>query len=148
MLFNKIHFIKTIFILSVVSSVSVLSGCASSSKGDHLIPQEGLTVSQIYAQSGQGESVGSPYGTTQDDDLIEARARAASANTSSASHSPTTVSLQKPTSRFQLISNPSIPIYIYPHLVSMGNDEVPVEGYQTAFFLYSKNHYALPWEHY
>lgn len=143
-----------VLLLAVMSSVLYLTGCASSSSGgDHLIPQQGLTVSQIYAQSGQGESAGSPYGTMQDEDLMAARAQAAP----SINHGNTAPTFQpmQPMSqpaqkngRFQLVGNPSIPIYIYPHLVAMGSDEVPVDGYETAFFLYTKNHYALPWEKY
>ena len=141
-------------LMAGLSGVLLLTGCASNgSGGDHLIPQQGLTVSQIYAQSGQGESAGSPYGTQQDEDLMAARAQAANgvSGVSSQQHYQAMKQVSQPpqkNGRFQLVGNPSIPIYIYPHLVSMGSDEVPVDGYETAFFLYTKNHYALPWEKY
>jgi len=143
MLFKQITRIKTFFLVVVVVGAGTLTGCATSNNGsDHLIPQEGLTVSQIYAQSGQGESAEGPYSASQDEDLMAARAQAGNAHLSNYSTSSNNHS------KFQLISNPNVPIYIYPHLVSMGSDEVPVDGYETAFFLYTQNHYALPWERY
>ena len=41
-----------------------------------------------------------------------------------------------------LMENPSIPIYIYPHLVNMGTDEVPRRWLRHRVFLH-ENHYAL-----
>lgn len=49
-------------------------------------------------------------------------------------------------SQFQVVPNPSIPLYIYPHLATQGAQAVPVPGYTTAFFLYERNHYALSGE--
>ena len=48
--------------------------------------------------------------------------------------------------QFQVVPNPSIPLYIYPHLAWQGAQAVPVPGYTTAFFLYERNHYALSGE--
>ncbi len=132
--------------------IATLTSCASSSKsgsgGDHLIPQQGLTVQQIYRQSSSGENNGlyeGEFGSGSDDPSVEA------ARTQVPAVYPATVQaspFQTPKTQFALMDNPSVPIYVYPHLVKMGNDEVPVDGYATTFFLYSQNHYALPWEHY
>lgn len=136
-------------ILSLLAST--LIGCASGSKsasGDHLIPQEGLTVQQIYRQSSNGENTGmyeSEYGESGDESIDAARARIQPAVYPATTQS---APFATPKTQFALMDNPSVPIYVYPHLVKMGDDEVPVDGYATAFFLYSQNHYALPWEHY
>lgn len=147
-LFKKTSY--CILLIAGFCSEVLLSGCVpiGSSGSDHLIPQEGLTVSQIYAQSGQGGSAGVPFGAEQDEDLMAARSQTANM-TSQESQSVAMMRQSSPMNgQFQLVSNPSIAIYIYPHLVDMGSDEVPVNGYETAFFLYTKNHYALPWEKY
>ena len=132
--------------------IASLTSCSSSSKSgskqDHLIPQEGLTVQQIYRQSSSGENNGlyeGEFGSSNDDQSVEAaRAQIPAVYPATVQASP----FQTPKTQFALMDNPSVPIYVYPHLVKMGNDEVPVDGYATTFFLYSQNHYALPWEHY
>lgn len=45
---------------------------------------------------------------------------------------------------FPLLPNPELLLYVYPHLA--GNEEAPVPGYTTAFFLYDTPHFALPGE--
>lgn len=45
---------------------------------------------------------------------------------------------------FPMAENPTITMYVYPHLAE--REQVPVPGYTTAFSLYAGNHYALPSE--
>jgi len=127
-----------------------LAGCAShasSGKNDHLIPQEGLTVQQIYHQvgeGGEGNAMGEAEWSKEGDTSLEtARQRVLPAGYPTTTQDSPFIETK---TKFALMDNPSIPIYIYPHFVNMGMDEVPVDGYATAFFLYTKNHYALPWE--
>ena len=47
-------------------------------------------------------------------------------------------------SLFPLLPNPNIVMYIYPHFVGPGNDQIPVPGYSTAFPLYLHTQYAMP----
>jgi len=127
-------------------TVLTLTGCAShasSGENDHLIPQQGLTVQQIYHQAGQGGEVSDEWSGEGDTSLETARQRVLPAAYPTTTQASPFVETK---TQFSLMDNPSIPIYIYPHLVNMGTDEVPVDGYATAFFLYTKNHYALPWE--
>lgn len=49
---------------------------------------------------------------------------------------------------FKPLPNPQIPIYIYPHLASVGSDDLPVPGYTTVFSLFSHDEYAMPSEQY
>lgn len=133
--------------LSLLLMSLTLGGCAShasSGENDHLIPQQGLTVQQIYRQAGQGEAVGDTAWDGEGDTSLEtARQRVLPATYPTTTQASPFVETK---TQFALMDNPSIPIYIYPHLVNMGSDEVPVDGYATAFFLYTQNHYALPWE--
>lgn len=46
--------------------------------------------------------------------------------------------------RFPRLPNPTLVLYVFPHLV--GNERVPVPGYATTFQLYAKPEYALPGE--
>ena len=45
---------------------------------------------------------------------------------------------------FPRLSNPTLVLYVYPHLT--GRDRHPVPGYSTAFTFYEKVEYALPGE--
>jgi conjugative transfer region lipoprotein (TIGR03751 family) len=154
--------------LIVWISLVLLTGCTIGEK--HMIPQKGLTVQQIYQHSGSGAmgygQQSSHYGDNGDDELNQARAAAHdSSSPQAAPHEANqnngTVNGKKRQApsresspdiqregTFKQLQNPSVSIYIMPHFVRMGSDEVPVAGYSTSFFLYSKNHYALPWESY
>ncbi len=45
---------------------------------------------------------------------------------------------------FRRLPNPTLLMWIHPHFV--GDNEAPVPGYVTAFFLYVRDHFALPGE--
>ena len=47
--------------------------------------------------------------------------------------------------RFMRVPNPTLVMYIFPHLA--GIHRVPVPGYSTVFPLYERPEYALPGEH-
>ncbi|MBK1734908.1 TIGR03751 family conjugal transfer lipoprotein [Halorhodospira abdelmalekii] len=46
--------------------------------------------------------------------------------------------------RFGRVPNPSMVMYVYPHLATP--DEAPVPGYSTTFPMFERDHYALPGE--
>jgi conjugative transfer region lipoprotein (TIGR03751 family) len=46
--------------------------------------------------------------------------------------------------RFARLPNPTLVMFIFPHLA--GNDAVPVPGFATSFPMYERTHYALPGE--
>lgn len=140
------HWINSLALLFTALTLTGCASHASSGENDHLIPQQGLTVQQIYHQAGQGgegNTMGDEWSGEGDTSLETARQRVLPAAYPTTTQSSPFVDTK---TQFALMENPSIPIYIYPHLVNMGTDEVPVDGYATAFFLYTKNHYALPWE--
>lgn len=45
---------------------------------------------------------------------------------------------------FPILPNPTLIIYVHPHLAGTGL--APVPGYYTSFPLYKRTHYALPGE--
>jgi len=47
---------------------------------------------------------------------------------------------------FPLLSNPSVVMYVYPHLAGTGEDQTPAPGYSTIFPLYTQLNYAMPGE--
>ncbi len=46
--------------------------------------------------------------------------------------------------RFPRLPNPTLVMYVFPHLA--GREQVPVPGYATTFPMYREVHYALPGE--
>ncbi len=46
--------------------------------------------------------------------------------------------------RFTRLPNPTLMLYVYPHLAA--DNQYPVPGYFTSFSLYEVNYYALPGE--
>ena len=46
--------------------------------------------------------------------------------------------------RFGRVPNPSMVMYVFPHLATP--NEVPVPGYSTTFRMFERDHYALPGE--
>jgi len=115
----------------------LLAGCAGSK--DTILPQEGPTMREIYdahVQIAQGEDL---------------RRRPAAAplrppghhvsDLGAAAHADYRVL----SARFRRVPNPTLMMYIFPHLA--GAHRVPVPGYSTVFPLYERPEYALPGEH-
>ena len=50
------------------------------------------------------------------------------------------------TSGFARLPNPMVTMTIYPHFVYLNGESYPKPETKTAFFLYPKNHFALPSE--
>lgn len=114
----------------VCASVLTLNACASSIVTSKPIPEGGLTVSELYIQSTEAPvqrwSVKRPVhyqGCTRD-------ARNEIQNL------------------FKPLDNPQIPIYVYPHVALIGDEQLLKPGYTTGFFLYKQNQFALASEQY
>ncbi|HFL2715780.1 TPA: TIGR03751 family conjugal transfer lipoprotein [Legionella pneumophila] len=126
--YNKLHMIL------VLGSVLLLTACASKSISSTAIPEGGLTVSQIYQQS-IGEAMPSwslPKRQTKPVNYA--------GYTREASNEIQNL--------FKPLDNPQIPIYIFPHVALIGDEQLIKPGYTTAFFLYKQNQFALASEHY
>jgi len=119
-----------LIILMMGCSFIFLGGCSSRSISSGFIENEGLTVNEIYAQT-----------TAElDEDL------ATSALKSSKAHYRSKKG--RGDKAFNRVTNPSIPLFIYPHVAKIGDEEVVKPGMNTEFFLYKKDRYAYAWEKY
>jgi conjugative transfer region lipoprotein (TIGR03751 family) len=128
-----------ILTLSLISISVELTGCATA--GKNTIPQTGdMTMADIYKQE-TGLTPDSNSGTSNYEEMSKIRAKVNFQPSYIATGRTQTKNLFKP------LPNPEIPIYVYPHLVQQ-DDGAPVPGYTTAFFLYQKNHFAMPSEVY
>lgn len=125
---NKLHTILAL------GSVLVLSACASKTVGSTAIPEGRLTVSQLYQQSLGDAMPGWSVPKRQ------AKTVNYSGYTRDASNEIQHL--------FKPLDNPQIPIYVFPHVASIGDEQLLKPGYTTAFFLYKQNQFALASEHY
>lgn len=115
----------------------LLAGCAGSK--DTILPQEGPTMREIYdahVQVAQGEDL------WRRPSAVPLRPPGHHvSDLGPAAHADYRVL----SARFLRVPNPTLMMYIYPHLA--GAHRVPVPGYSTVFPLYERPEYALPGEH-
>lgn len=123
-----------------------LTGCATAGKDS--LPQGGdMTMAQIYQQEA-GLSANSDY-SAGDQDVTQVRQRLRTSGFRQVDYTAYSVPSDNSTRQlFKPLSNPEVPMYIYPHLVQSNDNSQPVPGYTTAFFLYKENYFALPSEDY
>jgi len=112
----------------------VLNACTSRVVSEGNAPEGGLTVSQIYHQSldEAPTSWTAPHYHMKPIDY-EGYTRTAANETATL---------------FKPLDNPAIPIYVYPHVALIGDEQLLKPGYTTAFFLYKQNQFALASERY
>jgi len=129
--------IRTALLTSIsLFLIALLSGCASTSK-EEILPQDGRTMQETYEghfkqlnqdslesmRNNSGRSI-----SAADDDL----------------HGYTRDAGHEINNLFPRLPNPTLVMFIYPHLAgATGN---PVPGYATAFPMYKGVEYALPGE--
>jgi conjugative transfer region lipoprotein (TIGR03751 family) len=116
------------------SNAFLLTACTSSAVTAKAIPEGGLTVSQLYQQSIEAPL---PSWSVK-------RSLAQSVNYEGYTRTAT----NEINALFKPLDNPQIPIYIFPHVALIGDEQLLKPGYTTAFFLYKQNQFALASEHY
>jgi conjugative transfer region lipoprotein (TIGR03751 family) len=103
-----------------------------------------MTMADIYKQE---------TGITSDDkadnhdrhfSLEETRHRVEVSSETTDYRGYTTTSLNQLHHLFKKLNNPEVPLYVYPHLILQNEEDMPVPGYTTAFFLYQRNQFVLP----
>ena len=128
---------QTIILASISAMLALtLTGCASTKEA--VLPQDGPSMKAIYdnhlqalgarhPQSLRGELDGRPLvsGTP----LLEGYTREA---------------YNELETTFPRLPNPTLVMYVFPHLAS--DERVPVPGYVTSFPMYERVEYALPGE--
>jgi conjugative transfer region lipoprotein (TIGR03751 family) len=125
--YNNLHMIL------VLGSALALSACASKSVSSAAIPEGGLTVSQLYQQS-----LAEPMPSWS----VKRSAKAVNYAGYTRDASNEIHHLFKP------LENPQIPIYVFPHVALINDEQLLKPGYTTAFFLYKQNQFALTSELY
>ena len=98
-----------------------LCACSTTKLARTSIPEQGLTVSQLYHQEKPEPLPGK---------ILNKR---------------------KPhnkTRQFKALANPEVPIYVFAHVANIGDEQIIKPAYTTRFFLYKHNQYALASEQY
>lgn len=93
-----------------------LCACSTAKVPHGTIPEQGLTVSQLYKQH-QAEPLPKKRGTN--------------------------IHVQKTSQQFKALPNPEVPIHIFAHVANIGDEQIIKPAYTTRFFLYKQNQYAL-----
>lgn len=106
-----------LILMLVIISIN-LSACTNMS--GNVVPEKGPTMEEVY--DGISNNVDEPIHTSL----------------------PVTHHSSRNCHQFHKISNPELTMYVFPHLA--GQDEVPIPGYDTAFNVYTQDHYALATE--
>ena len=97
-----------------------LCACSTAKVTSGTIPEQGLTVSQLYQKSQKP--------------IKQVR--------------PIKTSVKKVQPAFKALANPEIPIHVFAHVANIGDEQIIKPAYTTRFFLYKQNQYALASELY
>lgn len=124
---NKLHMILAL------GSALALTACAAKVSSTP-IPEGGLTVSQLYQQS-----LGEPMPSWS-------VAKRPSKPVNYAGY--TREASNEIQQLFKPLDNPQVPIYVFPHVALIGDEQLLKPGYTTGFFLYKQNQFALASEQY
>lgn len=144
--------IKTPWLLTSLISTLLLSGCVS--PGKNTVEHGDMTMAQIYnQQTGSGDADSSQEFSEISDNHFEQYAvqgsdKSISMRDTGDGSNSASVADDNINEQFKLIPNPNITVYIFPHLSQYNGTSVPIPGYNTHFFLYETNHYAMPGEVY
>ena len=126
---------QKIRLLLWISAGLMLCACSSNKHWDK---GEGVTMAQVYETQMRQNN----QNTLQ---TVRGQLATDTNNSNVAPNNLSTTNLITADSNdsFMLLPNPTIALYVYPHLV---NGNIPVPGYTTQFTLYTEVHYALPGE--
>ena len=114
----------------------LLAGCASTKEA--VLPQDGPTMQAIYARHLQQMHARDPQ-------VIRRELGQRPIMTGAGSlQGYTRVAFDEIDVLFPRLPNPTLVMYVFPHLA--GEAQAPVPGYATAFSLYERVEYALPGE--
>ncbi|HAT1766760.1 TIGR03751 family conjugal transfer lipoprotein [Legionella pneumophila] len=107
--------------LTMLCASLALSACSTANISQSAIPEQGLTVSQLYQQSMQQPVQKAVVQQVRFEDSGE---------------------------EFKQLPNPEVPIHIFAHVAQLGDEQIIKPAYTTRFFLYKQNQYALASELY
>lgn len=107
--------------LTMLCASLALSACSTANISQSAIPEQGLTVSQLYQRSMQQPIQKAVVQQVRFEDSGE---------------------------EFKQLPNPEVPIHIFAHVAQLGDEQIIKPAYTTRFFLYKQNQYALASELY
>lgn len=114
----------------------VLGGCASTK--DAVLPQDGPPMKTIYEQHMRESGANDPKA------VRESLGHRPVVDGEDSLHGYTRDAHNEIDTTFPRLPNPSLVMYVFPHLA--GDEGVPVPGYVTTFPMYDRVEYALPGE--
>ncbi|STX55519.1 putative lipoprotein [Legionella beliardensis] len=117
-----------------VNSLVFLSGCSKNVTAGG-VPEAGLTVSQIYHQSMAESMRDLPISHHEGRQKVSYEGYVREAH-------------NEVQTKFKTVENPAIPIFIYPHVAQLGDEQLIKPGFTSEFFLYKQNQFALASERY
>ena len=121
------------FLAAALTSLQ-LAGCATTKEA--VLSQDGPTMKAIYDRHMSGLQRAGPQTRTKDAPLADAGIDHYRGFVREAARELET--------RFPHLPNPTLVMYVYPHL--SGPERSPVPGYVTTFSFYERIEYALPGE--
>jgi len=124
--------VKAKYLIALLS-ISLLGGCATATKDD-ILPQSGPKMIEVY--KGQIKSTSINPRASLPSRAIESGVEDLKGYTRTAE--------KEISNQFPTLPNPTLVMFIYPHLA--GPSQHPVPGYSTSFTLYRETQYALPGE--
>lgn len=128
---------KPSILISALSLISLaLCGCASTKEA--VLPQDGPPMKTIYEQHIQEMGARDPMA------VHEALDHRPIVDGEGSLHGYTREAHNEIDTTFPRLPNPSLAMYVFPHLA--GDEQVPVPGYVTTFPMYERVEYALPGE--
>ncbi len=138
MLYNryKCSWIKTIkFSLISMGFLGLLSLIACSQVLSGKMPSGDISMEKAYQSAIDG---GDDLSKSQSQSVLRDKVKDLQRNTINTDNSV----VDNIDSQFPQLPNPSIAMYVYPHFVNSGNEQVPVPSYFTAFHLYDHDYYV------
>ena len=123
-------------LLAIASISLMLGGCASTK--DAVLPQDGPSMDAVY--DAHMRELGAQDPTVVRGALGTRRINSGEENL----HGYTREAFNELDVSFPRLPNPSLVMYVFPHLA--GAERTPVPGYATTFPLYERVEYALPGE--
>lgn len=126
---------KPSILITALGSISlVLGGCASTKEA--VLPQDGPSMKTIYEQHMRESGANDPMAVREalgNRPVIDG-----------ALYSYTRDAHNEIDTTFPRLPNPSLVMYVFPHLAD--EEQIPVPGYATTFPMYERVEYALPGE--
>lgn len=135
--------------LSVVLITGLLNACATGDK-ESILPQDGPSMKEVYQRHFSGTSNDAnqsvltpsikPYRPAELPTEQQEKDQNQNPNSTSYNHSARQALQQQ----FPRLKNPTLILYVFPHLSRDGH--IPVPGYATGFSYYETIEFALPGE--